>query len=103
MTGSNGKSNNGRSNGAGEPESVFEFPCRFPIKAMGRDENDFRAHVVELISEQVGELAPDDVSVRPSSKGQFMSVTVTFEATSRSQLDAVYRSLTASGRVLFVL
>jgi len=103
MTGSNGKSNNGGGNGTGEADSAFEFPCRFPIKVMGRDENDFCAHVLDLISAEVGEVAPDDVSVRPSSKGQFMSVTVTFEATSRSQLDAVYRSLTASARVLFVL
>lgn len=103
MTEGNGKERGNGSNGADPQETLFEFPCRFPIKVMGRHEDDFREHVVELITAEVGTIDPDDISVRPSRKGQFISVTVTFEATSRSQLDAVYRSLTASVRVLYVI
>ena len=70
---------------------------------MGRDEDDFEAHVLELISEHVDSIDADDVSVRPSREGRYLSVTVTFEAASRSQLDAVYRSLSASVRILYLL
>ncbi len=86
-----------------EEESVFEFPCRFPVKAMGRDAEGFPAHVMELVSAEVGEISHEDVDIRSSSQGRFLSVTVTFTAENREQLDAVYRNLTGSDRVLMVL
>jgi putative lipoic acid-binding regulatory protein len=86
-----------------EEDTLFDFPCRFPVKAMGRETEGFPAHVMELVAAEVGEIAHDDVVVRPSSGGRFLSVTVTFTAQSRAQLDSVYRSLTGSDRILFVL
>ena len=84
-------------------DSLFEFPCRFPVKAMGRDAEGFPAHVMELVAAEVGTIAHEDVQIRPSRGGRFLSVTVTFVAESREQLDAVYRNLTSSERILFVL
>ena len=84
-------------------ESVIEFPCRFPIKAMGRDESEFQAHVLQIISSHVDDIAPEDVAVRSSSKGKFLAVTVTIEAKSQEHLDRVYRNLTSSERILYVL
>jgi putative lipoic acid-binding regulatory protein len=86
-----------------EQESLLEFPCRFPIKIMGKERADFQEHVVGLISSHVGDIAKTDVTVRLSRKGNFLALTVTISAESREQLDDVYRSLTASERVLFVL
>ena len=86
-----------------EYESLLEFPCRFPIKIMGKDGPDFQDHVVSLISSHVGKIATTDIVLRLSSKGNFLALTVTISAKSREQLDNVYRSLTASNRVLFVL
>jgi putative lipoic acid-binding regulatory protein len=84
-------------------ESPLKFPCRFPIKVMGRHEADFEAQVLAMISEHVGVIPPENVRSRESSQGRFLSVTVTITAESREQLDNVYRTLTASERVLFVL
>jgi putative lipoic acid-binding regulatory protein len=84
-------------------DSVIEFPCRFPIKAMGRDESEFQAHVLQIISPHVDDIAPEDVAVRSSSKGKFLAVTVTIEAKSQEHLDRVYRNLTSSERILYVL
>jgi len=86
-----------------DQESLFEFPCRFPIKVMGRHATDFGMHVLELIGSHVGEIPAEDVSIRPSRKGKFIAVTVTFEAQSRQQLDDIYKSLTASEHILYVL
>ena len=86
-----------------ESESVFEFPCRFPIKAMGRDAEGFPAHVMELVSASAGPIGHEDIKIRPSRDGRYISVTVTFTATSRAQLDEIYRRLTASQRILVVL
>lgn len=86
-----------------EQESLLEFPCRFPIKAMGRDESEFEAHVLQIISSHVDDIAPEDIAVRSSSKGKFLAVTVTIQAKSQEHLDRVYRNLTSSERILYVL
>jgi hypothetical protein len=86
-----------------EPDEVFDFPCSFPIKAMGRDAEGFPAHVMELVAASAGHISHDDVSIRPSRDGRYISVTITFTATSREQLDEIYRRLTSSQRILVVL
>ncbi len=86
-----------------EQDNLLEFPCRFPIKIMGKERPGFQEHVLDLISPHVGDIADTDVVIRPSSKGNFMGLTVTISAKSREQLDNIYRSLTSSKRILFVL
>jgi len=104
MNDSNDKSNNGDPGNENDgQESLLEFPCRFPIKAMGLDEAEFEAHVLQIISAHVDDIGPDDVSIRPSSKGKFLAVTVTIVAQSQEHLDRVYRNLTSSERILYVL
>jgi len=84
-------------------ESLIDFPCRFPIKAMGRDQLEFEAHVLQIISTHVNDITADDVSIRPSKNGNFLSVTVTVDAQNQEHLDRIYRTLTASKQVLYVL
>lgn len=80
---------------------LMEFPTRFPLKVMGRDEGDFETLVVEIVNRHIaGEL---DVRTRPSRGGRFIAVTVTFEAHSKDQLDALYRELTDHDKVLMAL
>ena len=86
-----------------ESDDVFDFPCQFPIKAMGRDAEGFPAHVMELVAASAGPVGHDMVDIRPSRDGRYISVTVTFTATSREQLDEIYQRLTASQRILVVL
>jgi putative lipoic acid-binding regulatory protein len=86
-----------------DPENIFEFPCRFPIKVMGRHQADFETHVLDLISPHAGDIAAEDIVVRSSSKGKYLAVTVTIQASSREQLDDVYRALTDSVRVLYAI
>ncbi len=86
-----------------DTDSPFEFPCSFPIKVMGRHEPDFEALVVAMIEGHVGSIPAENVRSRESSGGRYLSVTVTVTAESRAQLDDVYRTLTASEQVLFVL
>jgi putative lipoic acid-binding regulatory protein len=84
-------------------DTLLEFPCRFPIKAMGKDEDEFVAHVLNLISPHFPEISENDISTRLSSGGRYISVTVTVTATSKLQLDAIYYALTDSERVLMAL
>lgn len=84
-------------------ESLFEFPCEFPIKVMGLAADNFDAFVVEIVVRHVGDITEGAVVVRPSRNGKYVAVTVTFEARNQLQLDDLYRELTAHDRILMVL
>ena len=83
--------------------SLLEFPCRFPIKAMGRQSSEFEALVTRIVCTHA-ELWPDEpVRSVPSKAGNFVSVTAVIEARSQRQLDAIYQELTDCAKVLVAL
>ena len=84
-------------------ETLFEFPCEFPIKVMGDAADDFDAHVVSIIRKHVPDLPEGAAKSRASSGGRFQSVTVIFTASSKTQLDAIYMELTSCSRIKMVL
>jgi putative lipoic acid-binding regulatory protein len=84
-------------------DTLFEFPCEFPLKVMGRRSDDFRSIVLGIVQKHAGTIAADKIEERPSKDGTYLSLTCTFQAQSREQLDALYRELTACERVLVVL
>lgn len=86
-----------------EEETLLEFPCQFPIKVMGKVDVEFDLLVLELIRPHVDELAPDAVKIRPSKAGNYVAMTITITAVSKSQLDAIYQSLSAHPLVLMAL
>ena len=84
-------------------ESPLKFPCAFPIKIMGRDEEALHIEISEVISRHAPDTKAENIKRRLSKKKNYVSVTVTINATSRKQLDNIYRELTASKYTLFVL
>lgn len=86
-----------------QSETLLEFPCEYPIKAMGESSADFDELVVEIVRRHVQSLAENAVSSRHSSGGKFTSVTVTIQATSKAQLDAIYQDLTDHPRIKYAL
>ena len=86
-----------------QKESIMEFPCQFPVKAMGRNSDELEAQVVTLVRKHCPELAEGAVVSRDSKGGKYLSVTVTITATSREQLDNIYMELTACDEVMMAL
>jgi uncharacterized protein len=82
---------------------VFEFPCEFPVKVMGRASEDFRRLTREIVERHTGTLSDTQVIERLSKDQNFLALTFTIRASSREQLDALYRELTASEDVLIAL
>ncbi len=82
---------------------VFEFPCEFPIKVMGRASEDFRRITRDIVERHAGTLSDSQVVERLSKDENFVALTFTINASSREQLDALYRELTASEDVLIAL
>jgi putative lipoic acid-binding regulatory protein len=83
--------------------SALEFPCRFPIKAMGRQSAEFERVVSEIIFAHARLTNGESLSIRPSTAGNYVSITAVIEAESQSQLDTIYQSLTDCELVLVAL
>ena len=84
------------------PEGLT-FPCSFPIKAMGRNSDELRQTVLEIVQRHAPELSADTLTTAESRGGRFISVTATITASSRAQLDAIYGELKAHDSVLATL
>lgn len=84
-------------------DTLFEFPCDFPLKVMGRRTDDFRSLVLGIVQKHAGAIDASRIEERPSKDGNYLSLTCTLHARSKEQLDALYRELTSCERVLIVL
>lgn len=84
-------------------QSPLQFPCVFPIKAMGLATESFDALVVSIVRRHAPDLSESAVTARTSAEGKYLAVTVTIQARSRVQLDAIYQDLVACEQVLVAL
>ena len=88
---------------ATQQDTLLEFPCTFPIKAMGRADSGLETAVVEILERHAPDFDAEGLEARPSSGGKWLAVTVRIEASSKAQLDAIYRELTAHELVVYAL
>lgn len=84
-------------------DTLFNFPCEFPVKAMGIANPEFDNLVVTLVRKHAPDLREGAVQTRLSKGGRYMAVTVTIQAQSRAQLDSIYLDLTANDLILVAL
>ena len=90
----------------GQPEetpSLLIFPCVFPIKVMGRREDGFAQAVADVVRRHAPDFHPDTIEMRSSKNARYLSLTVTLNARSREQLDALYSELSKHPMVMMVL
>jgi uncharacterized protein len=83
--------------------TLLEFPTPFPIKIMGRREGGFAQSVMKIVLKHAPDFQPATMEMRPSRQGKYLSLTVTIEARSREQLDALYQELCDEPHVVMVL
>ena len=84
-----------------QEETLFEFPCQFPIKAMGKSGPELEVAVLEIISRHVEDLPEGAVKFNASKGGKYTSITVTITAHSKEHLDGIYMELTSCEHVLY--
>jgi uncharacterized protein len=84
-------------------ESLIDFPSDFPIKIMGAARDDFAAVMVEIIIAHDPDFHAGKISMRASAQGNYLGLTATVRATSRDQLDNIYRALSSHPMVKVVL
>ena len=84
-------------------QSLIEYPSRFPIKVMGANVDGF-AQAVAIVAKRFDPAFDEaSIEVRASSGGKYLGVTVSVWATSRDQLDELYRTLSTHPMVKVVL
>jgi len=84
-------------------QSLIEYPSKFPIKVMGLNVDGY-VHAITQIAERFDPtFDPATVELRASSGNKYLGVTITVTATSREQLDELYRTLTTHPLVRTVL
>ena len=86
-----------------QEETLLEFPCDFPLKIMGARCDEYAPAVLAVVQRHCPDYVAASTEMRPSSKGNYLSLTCTVRATSKPQLDALYRELSAHPLVKVVL
>jgi putative lipoic acid-binding regulatory protein len=84
-------------------QSLIEYPSRFPIKVMGTNVDGFVGAVTEIARRFDPAFDAATIELRPSSGAKYLGVTITVNATSREQLNELYRTLSTHPMVKVVL
>ncbi len=84
-------------------DTLLEFPCAFPLKIMGLADDALAQTVLEVVLRHAPDFDGATMEMRASSTGKYVSLTCTINATSKPQLDALYRELSSHPLVKVVL
>lgn len=84
-------------------DSLIEYPCQFPIKVMGKNQPELAQQLTDVVLHFDPGFDAATVEMRPSSRGNYIGLTFTVQATSREQLDDLYRALHGHPLVSVVL
>jgi putative lipoic acid-binding regulatory protein len=83
--------------------SLIEYPCSFPIKIMGKSQAGFAQAMMQIVMRHAPDFDPANMEMKSSKKGKYLSLTCIIQATSRTQLDDLYRELCDHSMVVMVL
>jgi putative lipoic acid-binding regulatory protein len=84
-------------------QSLIEYPSAFPIKVMGANVEGFAEAIISVALQFDPGFDRETVEIRPSKAGNYLGLTITITATSREQLDELYRTLSTHPMVKVVL
>jgi uncharacterized protein len=84
-------------------QSLIEYPSQFPIKVLGHNVDGFVEAIVAVARQFDPGFEAAGIETRPSKGNNYLGVTITVTATSREQLDELYRTLSTHPMVKVVL
>lgn len=84
-------------------EPLLKFPCEFNLKVMGYNDEEFKPAVLSIFRQQKINLREDSINIKPSSNHKYLSMTITFTAKSKKQLDKLYQALHDCSKVVMTL
>lgn len=89
--------------GDGAQASLIEYPCDFPLKILGHGQPGFAQAVLAVVKRHAPDFDDATLTMKPSKKGKYLSITCVIRATSREQLDALYQDLCDQPLIVMVL
>ncbi len=85
-------------------DKELEFPCQYPIKVIGKSNDQFRKNILQIIHSHFKKRLSDDlVSFKHSKNNKYLSITIDFEAESREHVDSIYKDLKACQEVVCLM
>ena len=84
-------------------QSLIQYPSAFPIKVLGRKVDGFEAAIVHVVRQFDPEFDETTLTRKDSAGGNYVGLTLTITATSREQLDELYRTLSTHPMVKWML
>ena len=84
-------------------KSLIKYPSAFPIKVLGSHVDGFTEAVIAVARQFDPAFDATTLEVRQSKAGKYLGLTITVTATSREQLDELYRTLSTHPMVKVVL
>ncbi|MBB5209621.1 DUF493 family protein [Chiayiivirga flava] len=85
------------------PDHGFQFPGTFELSAMGTAESALETELPRLLEAAGVKVRPEDVSVRKSRAGNYVSVRIAFDAADRAQYDAAHEALRSHPEVKWTI
>ena len=87
-----------------EKKPLIDYPAVYTFKVMGKKESGFAEHVRDLFRKLMGtEISPDSIREQPSSKGKYVSLSVSVYLRSEEHRRAIYAELHKDERVIYYL
>jgi uncharacterized protein len=83
--------------------SLIQYPSAFPIKVLGEKAEGFEAAIAHVAKQFDPDFDATTIVKRDSSGGKYLGLTITITATSREQLDELYRTLSTHPMVKWVM
>lgn len=87
----------------GKDRQLMEFPCNFDIKVFGKTDSNLESIVIPVINKYAGNLKEGAISTKNSKNNKYISITVSFKASSKEQLDNIYKEITKHPDVVMAL
>ena len=85
------------------PTSALTFPCDFTIKVMGKNNPLFEEAVAFILKTHYPTITDNAFSKRPSKDNNYIAISITVQAISKEQLDALYQQLSDEPSILMAL
>jgi len=82
---------------------LADYPCDFPIKILGHTRAGFAQAMLEIVRRHAPDFDSSSMEMKSSRRGKYLSLTCVIRATSREQLDRLYRELCDHPMVVMVL
>ncbi len=84
-------------------QQLDSYPARFPLKVIGRAQDDFVEHVKAVLDKYANAWEPQSLRTNPSSDKRYIALTVMTTVADKAQAESLYAALKAVPEVLMCL